>query len=85
MTSLPANIGLEMGDSDINLEDQEIAGIDMVHLDQAYQKQQLYTIPPDQLCKVNKVFLNSLIRGSAQASKNIGIKKETSKEQHKPR
>jgi hypothetical protein len=47
------------------LEDQELAGIDMAHLEQAYRKQQLYTIPPDQLRKVHKVFLNSSAGGSA--------------------
>jgi len=58
-TSLPANLGPEMGDPDTELEDQELEGIDMVHLEQAYRKQQLYTIPTDQLRKVHKVFLNS--------------------------
>jgi hypothetical protein len=56
----------------------------MAHLEQAYCKQQLYTISPDQLRKVHKVFLNSSARGSAKANTNLGIQKETSKEQCKP-
>jgi hypothetical protein len=73
-----------MGDPDLDLEDQELAGIDMAHLEQAYRKQQLYTIPVDQLRKVHKVFLNSSAGGSARANSNLGIQKGTSKEQCKP-
>jgi hypothetical protein len=73
-----------MGDPDIDLEDQELAGIDLVHLEQAYQKQQLYTIPLDQLRKVHKVFLNSTAGGSTRANPNLGIQKGSSKEQCKP-
>jgi hypothetical protein len=65
-----------MGDPDTDLEDQELAGIDMAHLEQAYRKQQLYTIPPDQLRKVHKVFLNSSAGGSARASTNLEYKKK---------
>jgi hypothetical protein len=55
----------------------------MAHLEQAYRKQQLYTIPPDQLRKVHKVFLNSSAGGSARANANLGIQKGTSKDPHK--
>jgi hypothetical protein len=64
---------LEIGDPDTDLEDQELTGIDMAHLEQSYRKQKLYTIPPNQLCEVHKVFLNSSTVGSARAN--------TSKEQ----
>ena len=84
MPIIPNTLGLEIGDPDTDLENQELAGIDMAHLEQAYRKQQLYTIPPDQLCKVQKVFLNSSAEGSARANTNLGIQKETSKEQHNP-
>jgi hypothetical protein len=82
-TSLPTNLRPDMGDPDTDLEDPELAGIDMAHLEQAYRKQQLYTIPPDQLRKVHKVFLNSSAGGKARASTNLGIQKETTKEQRK--
>jgi hypothetical protein len=72
-----------MGDPDMDLEDQELEGIDMVHLEQAFREQPLYTIPPDQLRKVHKVFLNSSVGGKAQANTNLRIQKETSKEQRK--
>jgi hypothetical protein len=48
-----------MGDPNIDLEYQEIAGDDMEHLEQAYHKKQLYIIPTYQLRKVHKFFLNS--------------------------
>jgi hypothetical protein len=66
------------------LEDKELAGIDMAHLEQAYHKKQLYTIPPDQLHKVHKVFLNSSARGSTHANTNLKIQKGTLKDQRKP-
>jgi hypothetical protein len=83
-TSLPTNLGLEIGDPDIDLEDQELAGIDLVHLEQAYRKQELYTIPQDQLRKVHKVFLNSTAGGSTRANSSLGIQRGHSKDQHKP-
>jgi hypothetical protein len=82
-SSLPATLGPEMGDPDTDLEDQELVGIDMTHLEQAYRKQQLYTIPPNQLRKVHKVFLNSSAGGSAGANANLRIQKGTSKDPHK--
>jgi hypothetical protein len=77
-------LGLEIEDPDTDLEDQELTGIDMAHLEQAYRKHQLYTIPPDQLRKVHKVFINSSAGGSARANTNLGIQKDTSNEQRKP-
>ena len=56
----------------------------MVHLEQAYCKQQMYTIPTDQLCKVHIVFLKSLVGGSSRANTNMAKQKGTSKEQCKP-
>jgi hypothetical protein len=72
-----------MGYPDTDMEDQELVGIDMTHLEQAYHKQQLYTIPLDQLCKMHKLFLNSSAGGSAGANANLGIQKGTSKDPHK--
>lgn len=82
--SLPATLDLEIGDPDTDVEDQELAGIDMAHLEQAYRKQQLYTIPPDQLRKLHKVFLNSLVGGLARANTNLGVQKGTTKDPCKP-
>jgi hypothetical protein len=80
-TSLPTNLEQEIGDPDIDLEDPKLARIDMAHLEQAYRKKQLYTILPDRLHKVHKVFLNSFAGGKARANTNLGIQKETTKEQ----
>jgi hypothetical protein len=53
-TSLPTTLGPEMGDPDMDLEDQELAGIDMAHLEQAYHEKQLYTIPPTSCARCTK-------------------------------
>jgi hypothetical protein len=37
-TTLPASLGKEIGDPDMDLEDQDLEGIDLVHLEQAYWK-----------------------------------------------
>jgi hypothetical protein len=42
---------LEEGDVEMDLDEQDLVGIDLVHLEQAYHQQQLYTIPPDQYTK----------------------------------
>jgi hypothetical protein len=72
-TSLPTNVGKYIGDPDIDLEDQDLARIDLVHMEEAYQKKELYTIPSDQLRKVHKVFLNSSMGGSDRANSSLGI------------
>jgi hypothetical protein len=84
MSFLPNMLGLEIGDIDRDLRYQKLVGIYMAHLDLAYQKQQLYTIPQVQLHKVHKVFNNSLAGGSARANTTLGIQKDTSKDQCKP-
>ena len=63
----------EDGDVEMELEEQELAGVDLEHLEHAYRHQKLYTIPRDQLRKVHKVFLNSSAGSLAQSSKGLGI------------
>jgi len=60
-------------DTEMDLDEQELAGVDLKHLEHAYRHQKLYTIPPDQLRKVHKVFLNSSAGSSARSSKGLGI------------
>jgi len=57
----------------MELEEPDLAGVDLEHLEHAYRHQKLYTIPRDQLRKVHKVFLNSCAGSSARASKALGI------------
>jgi hypothetical protein len=57
----------------MELEEQDLAGVDLEHLKHAYRHQKIYTIPRDQLRKVHKVFLNSLAGSSSRASKSLGI------------
>ena len=63
----------EDGDEEMEVEEQDLDGIDLEHLEHAYRHQKLYTIPRDQLRKVHKVFLNSSAGSSARASKALGI------------
>jgi hypothetical protein len=64
---------IEDGDIEMELEEQELAGVDLEHLEHAYRHQKLYTIPRDQLQKVHKVFLNSSVGSIARSSKGLGI------------
>jgi hypothetical protein len=38
---------IEDGDAEMDLYEQELAGVDLKLLEHAYQHQKLYTIPPD--------------------------------------
>jgi hypothetical protein len=48
----------------MELEEQDLAWVDLEHLEHAYRQQKLYTIPRYQLQKVHKVFLNSSVVSS---------------------
>jgi hypothetical protein len=73
----------EDGEADMELEEQDLAGVDLEHLEHAYRQQKLYTIPRDQLQKVHKVFLNSSAGSSVRASKGLGIQGGQSKNPNK--
>jgi hypothetical protein len=74
---------IEDGDAEMDLDEKELAGVDLEHLEHAYRHQKLYTIPPDQLRKVHKVFLNSSVGSTTRSSAGLGIQGNTQKEQHK--
>ena len=63
----------------MEMEEHDLARVDLEHLEHAYRQQKLYTIPRDQLRKVQKVFLNSSARSSSQANKALGIQRTQSK------
>jgi hypothetical protein len=67
----------------MELEEKEIAGVDLEHLKPTYRHQKLYTIPRDQLRKVHKVFLNSSTGSIARSSKGLGIQASQSRNQRK--
>jgi hypothetical protein len=77
------HLEIEDGDAEMELEEQELAGVDLEHLEHAYRHQKLYTIPRDQLRKVHKVFLNSSAGSTARSSKGLGIQGNQSKSQRK--
>jgi hypothetical protein len=43
------------GDMEVELDKRDLADIDLNNLEEAYRKQELSFIPPDQLRKVHKV------------------------------
>jgi hypothetical protein len=67
----------------MDLDEQDLVGVDLEHLEQAYRHQKLYTIPLDQLRKVHKVFLKSTTGSTAKSSLGLGLQGNTLKEQHK--
>jgi hypothetical protein len=69
----------EDGDAEMELEEPDLAGVDLEHLEHAYRQQKLYTIPRDQLRKVHKVFLNSSAGSTARANQGLGIQSSQSK------
>jgi hypothetical protein len=73
----------EDGDAEMELEEQELVGVDLEHLEHAHRHKKLYTIPRDQLRKVHKVFLNSLAKSIARSNKGLGIQGNRSKSQSK--
>lgn len=74
---------IEDGDEEMEMEEQDLAGVDLDHLEHAYRHQKLYTIPKDQLRKVHKVFLNSSAGSSARARKALGIQGSQTKNRNK--
>jgi hypothetical protein len=56
-------------DTVMELNEQELADIDLDKLEEALNKKDLQTIPDDQLRKVHKVFLDS----TAGATSRLGI------------
>ena len=74
---------LEDADEEMEIEEQDLAGVDLEHLEHAYRHQKLYTIPRDQLRKVHKIFLNSSAGSTARASKALGIQGSQTKSTRK--
>jgi hypothetical protein len=81
---LEDHLEAEDRDVDMDLDEQELAGVDLDHLEHAYRHQKLYTIPLDQLRKVHKVFLNSSIGSTVRSNKDLGIQGNHPKGQIKP-
>jgi hypothetical protein len=57
----------------MDTEEQDLVSVDLEHLEHTYRHKNLYTIPPDQLRKVHKIFINSFAGSSARSSKSLGI------------
>lgn len=61
------------GDMDIKLDEQELAEIDLVSLEEPYHKKALPSLPPEQLWKVHKVYLNSTGGATSRSRMGLGI------------
>jgi hypothetical protein len=69
----------EHEEMEMDLEEPDLAGVDLEHLEHAYRQQKLFTIPRDQLRKVHKVYLNSSAGSTARANQGLGIQSSQSK------
>jgi hypothetical protein len=65
----PEDKGEGGGDTPMQLDERDLAGIDLEKLEEALNQKNLQTLPEEQLRKVHKVFLNS----SAGSSARLGI------------
>jgi len=72
----------EGGNMEIELDERELAGVDLVNLEKYYQRKELYTIPPYQLRTVHKVYMDSTVGETSRATKSLGIHKEPLKDTH---
>jgi hypothetical protein len=61
--------GLGDGETPMQLDERELAGIDLEQLEEALKQKNLAALPEDQLRKVHKVFINS----SAGSTARLGI------------
>jgi hypothetical protein len=73
------HVDAENGETEMELEEPDLAGVDLEHLEHAYRQQKLFTIPRDQLRKVHKVYLNSSAGSTARANQGLGIQSSQSK------
>jgi hypothetical protein len=79
MTVALEPIEAEDGDVDMELDEKDLAGVDLEHLEHAYRHHKLFTIPPDQLRIVHKIFLNSSAGSTARSNASLGIHGNTPK------
>jgi hypothetical protein len=67
------------GDTPMQLDERDLAGIDLEKLEEALNQKDLQTLPEEQLRKVHKVFLNSSAGSTARlgiaSDSNTGLKK----------
>jgi len=54
------------GDTPVQLDKRDLAGIDLEKIEEALNQKDLQTLPEEKLRKVHKVFLNSSVDSSAR-------------------
>jgi len=65
---------------EIEWDEHELVGIDLVILEEAYNKQELQSVPPEQLKKFHKVYLNSIAGATSRSNNGLGILPEAHKD-----
>jgi hypothetical protein len=58
---------------EIMMDENELVDIDLDTLEEAYHKQELQSIPLDQLQKVHKVYINSTVGTTSRSGGVLGI------------
>jgi hypothetical protein len=58
---------------EVEWDEQELAEIDLIRLEEAYHKKELQSVPPEQLRKVHKVYLNSTAGATSRSNTGLGI------------
>jgi hypothetical protein len=72
-----------MGGMEIGLDEKDLVEIDLVSLKEVYRRNELSSIPLDQLCKVHKVYLNPTTEATSRSSEGLGILQNPTKDPHK--
>jgi hypothetical protein len=49
----------EGGDTEMNVDEKDLADIDLEKLEEAYNRKELQSIPLEATCKVHKVYIDS--------------------------
>jgi hypothetical protein len=73
----------EVGDMEIELDEKDLAEIDQVSLEEAYHRKDLSSIPPYQLRKVHKFYLNSIVGATSRSGMSLSIHHNPTKDPRK--
>ena len=68
---------------DLIMDETDLGDIDLENLEESYNKQELQTLPLEQLCKVHKVYLNSTAGATSYFGGGLGIRSNPHKEHRK--
>jgi len=70
-------------DLEMIVDEKDLADIDLDLLEEAYNKKELQSLPPQQLYKVHKVYIDSTAGATSRSKGALGIHFDLSKDYHK--